>query len=111
MSSTPAPANAAMTDEVGRLTQAWQAFFRKVGQDVSDIGDYKLSARPDLGGGWLLCDGNPVAQTDYPDLYKRIGAITGPGPGPGTFRIPSIAAVYDAEFGGSPVGQWWIKAR
>jgi microcystin-dependent protein len=40
--------------------------------------------------GWLLCDGDYVTQTDYPDLYAAIGTTYG-SLGAGSFRLPIMA--------------------
>lgn len=39
--------------------------------------------------GYLLCDGNTYANTDYPDLYAAIGTTFGTA-GAGTFAVPDF---------------------
>lgn len=37
-------------------------------QSVFAVGDIKVSARTDLGDSWLLCNGDYILDTDYPEL-------------------------------------------
>jgi microcystin-dependent protein len=71
------------------------------------IGDIKFTGAPPDSATWLLCDGSLYEQSDYPDLYARIGTTfnTG-GEGPTQFRVPDmrgrVAAMTDNSAGVSP---------
>jgi microcystin-dependent protein len=41
------------------------------------VGTIIMRANTTIPGGWLLCDGRPVAQADYPALYAHLGATYG----------------------------------
>lgn len=43
--------------------------------------------------GWLLCNGAPVSQTTYADLYAAIGIAHG-NPGGGSFNLPNYAGQF-----------------
>ncbi|HML21808.1 MAG TPA: phage tail protein [Aggregatilinea sp.] len=40
--------------------------------------------------GWLLCAGQPVSRTSYPDLFAAIGTTFGLGDGSTTFNLPDF---------------------
>nr|DAU71617.1 MAG TPA: hypothetical protein [Caudoviricetes sp.] len=39
---------------------------------VAAVGDLKTTVRSSLGSKWLLCNGDVVSQTEYPELYSRL---------------------------------------
>jgi microcystin-dependent protein len=41
------------------------------------VGTIIMRANTTIPAGWLLCDGRPVAQADYPALYAHLGATYG----------------------------------
>jgi microcystin-dependent protein len=41
------------------------------------VGTIIMRANTTIPDGWLLCDGRPVAQADYPALYAHLGATYG----------------------------------
>lgn len=41
-------------------------------------------------GGWLLCDGTPVARTAYSALFAVLGTAYGAGDGSSTFNLPDL---------------------
>lgn len=43
--------------------------------------------------GWLVCDGSPVAITDYPDLYTAIGNTYGQ-PSDDVFNLPDLTGMF-----------------
>lgn len=45
------------------------------------------STAPD---GWLLCFGQAVSRTDFPNLFARIGTTFGAGDGSTTFNVPDL---------------------
>jgi hypothetical protein len=107
------PAQAAILDENGQISQPWRQFMRGLDGDQSQIGDYVQSLRTDLDGGWMLCDGSEVSQTTYATLYKLMAGQATPGNGPNTFLLPKIDPVYDPAHpapNGPPLLQTWVKA-
>ena len=40
--------------------------------------------------GWLLCHGQAISRTAYPDLFDAIGATYGAGDGATTFNLPDM---------------------
>jgi microcystin-dependent protein len=56
-----------------------------------DIGDVKFTTAEPRYATWLLCDGTLYVDTDYPDLYARIGTTYNQGGDPsGHFRVPDM---------------------
>lgn len=41
--------------------------------------------------GWLICNGQTVLRTSYPDLFTAIGTAFGAGDGSTTFQIPNLS--------------------
>lgn len=37
------------------------------------VGDVRITSRTDLSDNWLLCNGNTVAESAYPELYAYGG--------------------------------------
>lgn len=48
---------------------------------------YAGTTAPD---GWLLCFGQAVSRTDFPNLFARIGTTFGVGDGSTTFNVPDL---------------------
>jgi len=45
--------------------------------------------------GWLVCDGDTINQSNYPELYKTIGTIWGSGDNkPGSFNLPDLRGMF-----------------
>lgn len=40
--------------------------------------------------GYLICDGQEISRTEYPELYKVIGTTYGEGDGSTTFNVPNL---------------------
>lgn len=55
-----------------------------------DIGMIVPTARTVAPGGWLLCYGQNVSRTTYPDLFARLDTNFGAGDGSTTFGIPDL---------------------
>lgn len=112
MIPTTAPGNAAVLDMNGQMSQAWRQYINRLGTGGFQVGDYLQTARSDIGGPWLLCDGSVVAQADYPALFAVLKGLIAEGPN-ATFFLPLINAVYGADHpapDGPPIMQTWIKA-
>ncbi len=54
------------------------------------VGSYVCSARPTLGKGFLLCDGQAVSRTAYHALFAVIGTTYGAGDGSRSFNLPDF---------------------
>ena len=59
---------------------------------VAEIGDYMFSGAPSAETNYRkLCNGQELAQADYPDLYALIGATYGAASNPVTlFKLPDF---------------------
>lgn len=53
-----------------------------------DIGDFKWTANPAPGAGWLTCNGAAYSRTTYAALFAAIGTTYGSGDGSTTFNVP-----------------------
>jgi len=53
-------------------------------------GEYKLIARTNDYGNWLICDGRAISRTQYSNLFTAIGSAFGSGDGSTTFNIPDL---------------------
>ena len=58
-----------------------------VGTPVGTILPYGGAASPT---GWLLCEGQEVLRSDYPELFSVIGTSFGAGDGATTFNLPDM---------------------
>lgn len=43
---------------------------------------------------WLLCNGQAVSRTEYPDLFECIGTMYGAGDGTSTFNVPNLEDLF-----------------
>jgi len=48
----------------------------------------------DIPNGWLVCDGQALAQSEYVELFAAIGANWGHGDGPHTFNLPKLSGQF-----------------
>lgn len=64
------PVNAGDIANKGYVDGAIATESTNILNNVSKIGDVKLTTRTDLGSKWALCNGALVRQPDYPDLYS-----------------------------------------
>eukprot|EP01084_Bolivina_argentea_P223048 377461_1 len=79
----------------------------------STVGDYKLSAQTVSHDNWLLCNGEYVSKTEYPQLYALIGNTFGENQG--EFALPKaqdniIGIVGNSHPFGSSVGKEYSTA-
>ena len=51
--------------------------FQKISDSTTEIGDIKITVRTDLGDKWLLCNGDSVSSSAYPDLANKIKTVSG----------------------------------
>lgn len=68
------------------LLQDWTAALYGLGTDATPddvffemaprVGDIKATARDDVDGNWLLCDGSVCLKADYPDLHAVMDKYT-----------------------------------
>jgi len=54
------------------------------------IGEIKWLAHNNIPSKWLLCQGQELVRTDYPDLYAAIGLNFSPGGTTTTFFLPDL---------------------
>lgn len=93
----------------------------KVGANLNIAADGTLSAITGGGGGgtvsdtlpigavvewystvipdnWLICNGQAISRTDYPDLFAVLGTIYGEGDGSTTFNIPNMSSRFPVGY-------------
>lgn len=56
--------------------------------DPFSVGDYKTSAQTVSHGKWLICEGDFVSKTTYPELFDVLGYVFGSDPDPDLFKLP-----------------------
>lgn len=49
---------------------------------------------PEIGSGWLWCDGSTVSRTTYRQLFAAIGTAWGSGDGHSTFNLPDLRGIF-----------------
>lgn len=54
------------------------------------VGDVRITSRTDLSDNWLLCNGNTVAESVYPELYAYGGKLAQAGPDQNTWYAPNF---------------------
>ncbi len=64
---------------------------------TNPTGSLLWAATPNVGAGYLECNGQEVSRTTYADLYNAIGTRYGDGDGTATFTLPDFR-------GRSPMG-------
>jgi microcystin-dependent protein len=73
---------------------------------IGEVRTFGLAVPP---ARWVACDGSPLEQADYPELFDALGGRfnTG-GESPTQFRVPSVAgrAIVGAGAGRAPGQQW-----
>ena len=58
--------------------------------NIGITGEYKLIARINDYGNWLICDGRAISRTTYSALFNAIGTSFGAGDGSITFNLPDF---------------------
>lgn len=66
-----------------------------------NIGDVKTSVISSNHGDWLLCNGQAVSRTEYPNLFALIGTNFGTGDGSTTFNLPDYRGKFLRGLGGN----------
>ena len=44
----------------------------KLADGTARVGDVKITGRTDISSAWLPCDGRPISQAEYPDLFAAL---------------------------------------
>lgn len=96
----------------------------KVGANLNIAADGTLSAITGSGGGgavsdtlpigavvewystvipdnWLICNGQAISRTDYPDLFAILGTTYGKGDGTTTFNLPNMSSRFPVGYNSS----------
>ncbi len=111
MKSLVPPQNATLADGGGQASQAWTKFMSALAKQAHaadwQVGDYRQTARTDLGKSWLLCDGRQIQRADYPDLVPLLAP--GQTPPATSARLPSIPSL-DGNSAGIPAQQTFVRA-
>lgn len=91
-------------DGAGIISDSWwQLLFtlwQRTGQAAGDAtfsAGFTLvwpGATADIPEGWLLCNGQAVSRTGYPNLFDAIGTTWGVGDGSTTFNVPNAEDVF-----------------
>jgi microcystin-dependent protein len=68
------------------------AYAAQIDPVTSISGPYNFSATPQNNTGWLVCNGAPVAQEIFPDLYAVLGNIYGEGAD--VFNLPDYQGYF-----------------
>lgn len=53
-------------------------------------GDIKITTTGTADAGYVLCGGQALSRTGFPDLFAKIGTNYGPGDGSTTFNVPDL---------------------
>ena len=59
-------------------------------QGVAMTGSIVMWPTPVAPGGWILCSGQAVSRTQYPNLFAIISTTFGAGDGTSTFNVPNF---------------------
>lgn len=69
---------------------AVNANFEQLRANVVPAGSILAFGGEAVPSNYLLCNGQAVSRTEYPELFAAIGTSWGPGDGGGTFNVPDL---------------------
>src|ERR1043165_9211780 len=75
--------------EAGAFTDAFKADMDAAGIGAP-VGSIVFWLAPTLPNGWLICNGQQVSRTTYPNLFALWGTLHGAGNGSTTFTLPNL---------------------
>lgn len=93
-----------MFNDDGTLTDAFKVLMQDVAVAVGTVLFRPIATVPN---GYLVCNGQVVSRTLYPNLFAVIGTTFGSGDGVTTFALPSLQGKFllgAGPFGAHPVG-------
>lgn len=75
------------------------------------IGDIKSSTRTSNHGCWLLCNGQSISRTAFPELFSILGTSFGEGSLPNTFNLPDYRGKFLRGLGGDSASGMHITQK
>ena len=72
----------------------------QVASSLLYVGDIKPSSRSSNHSCWILCNGQAISRTTYPELFSVIGTKFGAGDGSKTFNVPDYRGKFLRGLGG-----------
>lgn len=64
------------SNDITGLKHDSEVFYNDIENNSYKIGDLKTTTRSNLGDKWLLCNGDGISASDYPDLASLLGDIS-----------------------------------
>lgn len=64
------------SNDITGLKYDSEVFYNDIENNSYKIGDLKTTTRSNLGDKWLLCNGDGISASDYPDLASLLGDIS-----------------------------------
>lgn len=64
------------SNDITGLKHDSEVFYNDIENNSYKIGDLKTTTRSTLGDKWLLCNGDGISASDYPDLASLLGDIS-----------------------------------
>ena len=64
------------SNDIAGLKHDSEVFYNDIENNSYKIGDLKTTTRSTLGDKWLLCNGDGISASDYPDLASLLGDIS-----------------------------------
>ena len=64
------------SNDIAGLKYDSEVFYNDIENNSYKIGDLKTTTRSSLGYKWLLCNGDGISASDYPDLASLLGDIS-----------------------------------
>lgn len=87
--------------QLDKLSSDNMSCFKEIINAMVCVGDIKASALSENHGGWLLCNGQEVSRSEYPDLFAAVGENFGEGNGVTTFNVPDYRGKFLRGLGGN----------